>query len=165
VTDLVAVFQKHRHSGLLIDSNLLLLLLVGRINRERIKGFKRTQMYALEDFELLSQIYAFFSKHWTTPQILTEVSNLSGQLTEPELGKFRAALASLVAVIDERYLESRRITSHDSFARLGITDAGLVLLSADGPLLLTDDFALYDHVARRGVDAINFNHVRVLNWR
>jgi hypothetical protein len=165
VTDIVAVVQKHRLSGLLIDSNLLLLLLVGRINRKRVAAFKRTQKYTLEDFERLSQFYAFFSKHWTTPQILTEVSNLSGQLAGPELGKFRAALASLVKVIDERYIESRRITSHDSFARLGITDAGLVLLSADGPLLLTDDLPLYDHVARRGVDVINFNHVRVSNWR
>ena len=165
MTDIVAVVQKHRHSGLLIDSNLLLLLLVGRINRERVTAFKRTQKYTLKDFELLSQIYAFFSKHWTTPQILTEVSNLGGQLTEPELGRFRAVLAALVEVIDERYITSRRITSHDSFARLGITDAGLVLLSMDGPLLLTDDLPLYDYVARRGVDVINFNRLRVSNWR
>jgi hypothetical protein len=165
VTDIVAVVKKHRLSGLLIDSNLLLLLLVGRINRKRITAFKRTQKYTLGDFERLSQICAFFSRHWTTPQILTEVSNLSGQLTEPERGKFRAALASLVEVIDERYITSRLITSHSSFARLGITDAGLVLLSADGPLLLTDDWPLYETVARRGVDVINFNHVRMSNWR
>ena len=157
--------RKHRRSGLLVDSNLLLLFLVGRIDRGRISAFKRTQAYTLADFELVSRIYKFFPRCWTIPQILTEVSNLGGQLWGAGLQKFRSSLAELVKVIDERYISSRQITSHDSFARLGITDAGLALLSTDGPLLLTDDLPLYDFVARRRIDVINFNHLRTSNWR
>lgn len=40
--DLAGLLQKHRHGGLLVDSNLLLLFLVGLIGRDRIAKFKRT---------------------------------------------------------------------------------------------------------------------------
>jgi len=45
--------RTRRSAGLLLDSNLLLLQLVGLTNRNRIFSFKRTQKYTLNDFDLL----------------------------------------------------------------------------------------------------------------
>lgn len=163
--DLVGLLQKHRHIGLLIDSNLLLLFLVGTIGRNRITTFKRTQKYSLEDFELLERLISTFSRIVTTPQILTEVSNLGGALSGKELVSFRSTLKSQVEVMDERFIEARRITGDGSFARLGITDAAIVLLSNDGPLVLTDDLDLYVAIANRRFDVVNFNHIRPASWR
>ncbi len=48
--DAVGLIEKHRANGLLIDTNLLVLFLVGKTNKSRILSFKRTQAYTLEDF-------------------------------------------------------------------------------------------------------------------
>jgi hypothetical protein len=72
--DFAGLLQKHYRGGVLIDSNLLLLLMIGAIDRDRITTFKRTQKYSSDDFELLQQLVSKFSKIVTTPQILTEVS-------------------------------------------------------------------------------------------
>jgi hypothetical protein len=39
--------------GLLIDTNLLVLFIVGNVNRNRIETFKRTSKYNKEGFDLL----------------------------------------------------------------------------------------------------------------
>jgi hypothetical protein len=74
-------------------------------------------------------------------------------------------LKSRIELMDERFLEACHITAHGSFARLGITDAAIVLLSNHGPLILTDDFDLYIDIENRGFDVINFNHLRPAIWR
>ena len=41
--DAGALIAKYRSGGVLVDSNLLVLLLVGSVNKQRILDFKRTQ--------------------------------------------------------------------------------------------------------------------------
>ena len=72
----------YRWEGLLIDSNLLLLLFVGLRDRDRIQKFKRTAQFTIRDFERLAAFIRRFKEVVTTPSILTEVSNLLGQLPE-----------------------------------------------------------------------------------
>ncbi len=45
-----------RKEALLIDTNLLVLYTVGRVNRNRIEGFKRTSKYRVQDFDLLLRV-------------------------------------------------------------------------------------------------------------
>jgi hypothetical protein len=40
--DAKALIEKHRAKGVLVDTNLLVLLLVGAVNKQRIPRFKRT---------------------------------------------------------------------------------------------------------------------------
>ena len=74
------IFSNYRNKGILIDSNLLLLYFIGKYNKTLIQRFKRTQKYVTEDYELLTAVIKDFTKIITTPNILTEVSNLSGNL-------------------------------------------------------------------------------------
>jgi hypothetical protein len=76
--DAVGLIEKHRANGLLIDTNLLVLFLVGKTNKSRILSFKRTQAYTLEDFELLERLVDQFRTLITTPHVLTR-SQQSGQ--------------------------------------------------------------------------------------
>ena len=85
MTDVLQLIHKHLGNGLLVDTNLLLLHLIGRTNKNRILKFKRTQAYTIEDFELLERFIAEFKILITTPHVLTEVSNL-GDLSRPGTG-------------------------------------------------------------------------------
>ena len=53
---------------------------MGNFQPARITTFKRTQQFVEEDFQLLRLLLGYFDKIITTPNILTEVSNLAGHL-------------------------------------------------------------------------------------
>jgi hypothetical protein len=60
--DAGALIKKHQAQGVLVDSNLLVLFLVGKVNKRRILDFKRTQNFTIEDFELLARLIVGFGK-------------------------------------------------------------------------------------------------------
>lgn len=77
-------FLAPRRSGVLIDSNLLLLLFIGGYDRKQIQINKRLKAFAEEDFDVLVGFLSQFSQLITTPNTLTEVSNLSSGIPERE---------------------------------------------------------------------------------
>lgn len=97
------LFSRYRQKGILIDTNILLLLFVGIVNRERISKFNRTQQFTPEDFDILQEIILYFPKIVTTPNILTEVSNLAGQLSEPERSQCLKKFSQFILKLDENY--------------------------------------------------------------
>jgi len=157
------LIEKHRANGLLIDTNLLLLYLIGRTNKSRIPLFKRTQRYTVEDFDLLKLLLSQFETLITTPHVLTEVSNLSS-LQEPELSRLRTLFKETTEHTLELYDESRHVMSDRAFNRLGLADAAIATVCRRSLLVLTDDLELYHALTIRGVDAINFNHIRTYFW-
>ena len=104
--DAVGLIEKHRTNGLLIDTNLLVLFLVGKTNKSRILSFQRTQAYTLEDLELLERLVEQFRTLITTPHVLTEVSNLAS-LRGKELTAFRLLFRLLVDQMKEFCDESQ----------------------------------------------------------
>ena len=88
MSELERLITTHRRSGVLVDSNLFLLHLVGLINRQRIASFKRTDTYTEADFDLLERLLGLFDRLFTTPKVVTEVSNL-GKLYGREFAAFR----------------------------------------------------------------------------
>ena len=64
-------------AGLLVDTNLLVLLVVGSVNRDRIETFKRTSKYTKADYDLLTRVLGAFQKIYTVAHVLAEVSNLT----------------------------------------------------------------------------------------
>ena len=65
---------------------------------------------------------------------------------------------------DELFESSRAVLQDHAFSRLGLTDTAITTLGAS-VLVITDDFALYGSLAHRGIDAINFGHLRSAGWR
>jgi len=151
----------HRERGILVDSGLLLLLFVGLCDRGRIQTFKRTRMFTESDFDLLQGIVRRFDLLVTTPNILTEVSNLLGQLPDNLHAQYFATFArSLQEGVNEYYIPSGQLALQDHFPRLGLTDTGIIEQARNGNLVLTVDLPLYNRLCELGVDAINFNHFR-----
>jgi hypothetical protein len=151
---------KHRGDRVLLDSNLMLLWFIGLFRRELIGNFKRVSMFSVEDFDLLLRILRNFKSAVTTPNILTEVSNLSGSLTDQLKSNYFASFANSVELLQEEYVPSSQAAISPLFRRLGLTDAAIVMAALRPMLVVTTDFELFYHLQALGLDAINFNHER-----
>jgi hypothetical protein len=161
INELVARYQ---NKGLLIDTNLLLLYFIGAHDPDRIPKFKRTMAFTIDEFWFLVKFLEIFDKLVTTPNVLTEVSNLSGQLAEDLRGPFYSDFASRIPSLEEHYVTSVDASSLAQFNKFGLTDSGIVQLVKDEYLVLTDDLRLVGYLQNRGIDVINFNHIRPLAW-
>ena len=156
LADLVA---RYRDRGAIVDTSLLLLFLIGSYRVDLIRRFKRTQRYFPDDFDLLTEFLSEFRQLVVTPHILTEVSNWAMQLPRgsPECLQ---TLAGLVQTWEERFLEARELTGLPDFPDLGLTDAGIGRLAMGTYLVVTDDLPLFARLQSRGIDAVNFTHLR-----
>lgn len=160
----IELISRYKTRGLLVDTNLLLLYLVGMYDQERISRFKRTMAFTVDEFFLLAAIFESFDKIITTPNILTEVSNFSGQLPSKLHLSFYTDFAARIPALEEKHLSSREISVSSHFIRFGLTDSGIVDTVKGNYLVLTDDLRLFGYLQNLGIDAINFNHIRALAW-
>ncbi|MBI5434481.1 MAG: hypothetical protein HZA52_16725 [Planctomycetes bacterium] len=155
-----------RSKQLLLDSNLLLLYVVGAADPKLLPKHKRTAAFEFTpaDLELLLELMSRFDEWITTPNILTEVSNLSRHgVAGDRMARVSDELTRFSAFGVEHYVETRRAADDACFRRLGLTDAGICVLSETGVSVVTLDAMLADELARRGVDVLNFHHVRSLS--
>jgi hypothetical protein len=155
---------RYKSKGLLVDTNLLLVYFVGMYDLDRVSKFKRTLTFTEDEFLLLAKFFALFERVVTTPNVLTEVSNLLGQLPEGLRPAFFADFAKRLALLEEHYSSSAGISTTTHFDRFGLTDSGIAQLVGDRYLVLTDDLSLFGYLQNQGIDAINFNHIRRLAW-
>jgi rRNA-processing protein FCF1 len=156
-----------RGRELLLDTNLLLLYIVGSIDLKLIGRHKRTDQFIPEDYKVLKELLRRFPRIVTTPNILTEVSNLLDQIGERTAQALQSVLAALIKAekLDERYVRSLDAITIREFPRLGVTDSSVIFMAQKKSLILTEDVHLYRALLQRGVEALNFNHIRELGWR
>ncbi len=147
--------------ALTLDTNLLVLLVVGRASPSLIEAHGRLGGYSKADFDLLNDYLAGASQIVVTPHTLTEASNLSRQIRNPARDRISAALKALVGGTEERSVPSRTAVPAPDFIRLGLTDCALMQFTDNTETLLTVDLDLYLAALRRGHRAVNFNHSRV----
>jgi hypothetical protein len=137
------LIAKHRDTGILLDSNLLFVYCVGLLEPSLIGKEKGTREYESRDFQLLYDIVGAFDHILTTPNVLTEVSNLAGRLREDIRLLFRLFIReNLLTILDERYVISEDAAKHSVFAPLGLTDAVVSILAERGMLVVTNDLNL-----------------------
>lgn len=155
--------SRHRRGGVLVDTNLLLLFFVGGYNRDLVERFPRTaDRFVSADFDTLTALLTGFERVVTTPHILTETSNLMGQLTGRARTECFEWLAHSIPAMRETHVAGERLSRHRMFVKLGMTDTSIIEVAAEPYLVLTDDFPLYNFLATRGMDVLNFNHIRSL---
>lgn len=157
--------ERSRKSGLLLDTNLLLLYFMGLYNKTQITKFKRTKIFVVEDFYTLLTLRQKFDKLLTTPHILTEVSNLAGHLTGQLKDGYFKLFAKEIQTFDEKYLSSKDVAQKSEFTKFGLTDIGISLIAQEGCLVLTVDAPLFQYLSTRNIEVLNFNHIRQFNWQ
>ena len=148
-----------------VDTNLFVLLLVGSVNKNRIRDFKRTQDFTIEDFIMLSALVDWFGVSLvTTPHVLSQVSDLT-DLSGREAIIVRKIFKSTIEAAREMYDTAKHLIQNPLFERFGLGDASVGAVCAREVVVLTADVQLQLALAGSGLDAINFNHVRARGWR
>ena len=162
VGDLIA---QYRDKGILIDTNLFLVVLVGNIDRRLVGRIGKTEKYTREDYERITDILGLFNRFIIIPQVLTEVGNMLKRNCPSvntlldlslELRRFAHSEATR-----ESRSSSKRITLHPAFQELGYADAAILNAAAGRHLLFTDDGPLQGRAWRSGVDVLPFEWLRL----
>ncbi|MBD8570708.1 hypothetical protein IFT86_16930 [Pseudomonas syringae] len=149
-------------SRLIIDTNLLLLLVIGSIEDGRhISNSKRLKDYNESDYQIVVRFMGGFSDVYITPYIATEVSNLIDLNGHARIMAFEAAqlLFSQFQQIDTNIATDSEIKL---FSIYGLTDTSLIGLVSEYTILTNDgrmSGALY---AVNGENVVNLNFARGL---
>jgi len=129
---------------ILIDSNALILLILGLINQDLIAKHKTTSIYTKRDFEDLLIVIKDLSNLVVLPNIWTEVDNLLNRLSGNYKWPYIEKVKSLVAQTSEQYLKSELGINNDYFISVGLTDSLILELGKKCDLLITADSTLSD---------------------
>ena len=155
-------------AALALDSNLLLLYVVGRASPSYIAKHKRLYpKYTEADFDLLVKQLNKFSVLLLTPNTVSEVSNLIDYIGNPARTHIYTVLHEMLKslpLFEERYVPSIAASNRLELAQLGITDCALLTLSAEGIALLTVDIKLYIAASRLNENTMNFTHLQEANF-
>lgn len=158
--------SKYRRQGILLDTNLLLVLIVGLVNPRLLSEFKRTANHGItpDEFELLQRIVTSPERLITTPHVLTETSNFLSQIPNGHRQEALNLFARHIQVFKERRPEAKQLAKSAVFFDLGLTDSAIYDLPPSKYLVLSMDAPLVLRLQKKGVDAINFNHIRQAVW-
>ena len=164
--DVDSLLGRYRNAGVLVDTNLLLLYFVGFYDKELIERWSRTaDRFVSVDFDTLYILLEDFSRLVVTPHILTEVSNLLGNLADPaKTGCYKLLARAMRLTMYEKYTLGVDLSDSPMFGLFGITDASILDAAVGSYLVLTDDLPLYSYLQGNGVEVLNFNEVRGLAY-
>ena len=142
-----------------LDSNLLVLLVVGETDSKIIAKHKRLSEFDEEDYERLVRLVSRMGQILVTPNTLTEASNLLAHHGEPEKSQIFEMLRILIEEYEEIVITSQIASRNKEFKRLGLTDAVLLEAISNEKPLITVDLDLYLAAINREADsAFNFRH-------
>ena len=158
---LKAMIRKYRNVGVVFDTNLLLLLVVGMSERS-VSKHKRLSAFVEEDFQLIKTIAEQFHVIAAPSGVIAEVSNIIGY-GGTSWHKMHDQIIETVTH-EERSYAATELLGTTSLRELGYTDSLLCEKICSDFLFITDDHKLYSMACRHG-DAINFNHIRPLFWK
>lgn len=138
---------------IVIDANLLVLLVVGAVDRRLIGKHRRVKNFAMEDYDLLLDLLQE-TPHpvVVTPNTLTEASNL---LEDRQGRRFLRQLKEFIEVGEEVVVASSIASNNRAYERLGLSDAVILEIVSVDRLLITTDDALYQAaLTTKGSEAV-----------
>ncbi|MCJ8314891.1 MAG: hypothetical protein HRU38_22265 [Saccharospirillaceae bacterium] len=124
--------------NLIIDTNLLLLLVIGAVEEGRhIQNSKRLNAFNLSDYDNVLKIMGEYNAVFITPYIATEVSNLIDLKGYAQILAFKIA-RTLFSEFKEIDVNLNEDCESDLFLRFGLTDNSLIKLAPDYYILTND---------------------------
>lgn len=135
----------------IIDSNALVVLIVGLIDPRLFKNHKRTSIYDEEDFLELLSIIGNLDRIVILSNVWAEVDNLLNDFSGNYKYQYITNISNLIKLTTEKYIPSITVIDKDEFYELGLTDS-LLLEEAKGcQLLITSDSKLSDYALASGI--------------
>lgn len=147
-------------NSVLIDTNLLVLLVVGSTDRRFIRLHKRTKSFIYRDYDELTSLLSGSRELWVTSHCLAETSNLLKQTDKAKAQVLLHNLAVYCGNARESHIPKETIFGYENYFRLGVTDSGFIRSSEHVSRSITADLDLYFELSRLGREVTNFHHVR-----
>ena len=148
-------------SGFFIDTNLLVLLVVGSVGRDLISKHSRLQSFEVDDYDRLLRLIRNFKRVFVTPNTLTETSNLLAQHRDPERSYFFRRFRRIIESSKEVVVASDIAAANKKFTELGLSDAVLLEAVTEERPLITVDSDLHRAALSKGPrTAVNFLHLK-----
>jgi hypothetical protein len=147
---------------LALDTNLLLLLVVGRADRRLVSAHRRLRRFEPWQLDRLVPIVWERQQLVVTAHVLAETSNLlrSGGLAPLPLAAASRMLRRWIEGVREEALPAVELVRDvAAFDRLGLTDLGLLTLAERGTEVLTVDFDLVREGERRRLPVTSFTRI------
>jgi len=151
------LIEQYRGKGIIVDTNLLLLLAIGQYDIRRISTFKRTDKFNADIFLAVKTVVEQFEQKYSTPNIITELDNLSRMLPAREWQAISDTLTNFVPLFIEIYQHSGRVLRHALYSKIGITDCSIAMIP--DALIFTDDLPLTGRLQGLGRDVLNVSHL------
>lgn len=148
-----------------LDSNLLLLYVVGIADRRAVARHKALKDYSVSDFDLLRRALGGAARVIAPPHVLTETSNHARQGSKVDPWKLANAFRFVTGHFEEVHVEGRDAVQQVDFERLGLTDSVLLILASRGATLVTADGPLHLAALAHGYDTVDFKDLRAFAAR
>lgn len=165
LSNFTQIIHRHRQAGVALDTNLFILLVVGTTDCNLLSKSSKTAQFDKDDFHLLLRCCRFFQHHIVTPSVVTEACNLLDTLNRSSSCRVFLELTKIISSFKESHRPSTRLASLPTYLTLGIADTSLYALAQRNCLVLTDDLTLYGHICSSNYGALNFNHLRTIQWQ
>ena len=147
--------------GLFIDANLLILLIVGRVNSDLIGQHRRLRGFSAADYDLLVDFIGNYEVIYVTPNTLAETSNLLASHLRAHRHRFLGTLRALIEQSREIVVASVTAANNEQYLDLGLTDACLLEVASLETPLLTADVKLFTVATADGIArSVNFWNLR-----
>lgn len=151
--------------GLIVDTNLLILFLIGKYDIDLVENCRLTSKYHKDDYELLCRIMQLFKKLIITPHIVAEISNLSkNELKDQKLAAYVSVFINFLNTpsLEEKYVGIEKFFGVEIklISYFGFTDMAIYELSKDSKLpFITDDDRFYQFSCNK-TPCIKFQHIK-----
>jgi rRNA-processing protein FCF1 len=148
-------------NDIIIDTNVLVLLIIGAIDPLKISQNKRTSVYTEKHYHLLHSIICKHKIFFTVPNIITEIDNLLSNIFYGDKKiKYRIILKDILEKSIEKYFESKIIIEEFFFDQIGLTDSIILKMAENcNSLLISDDSKLCDYARSRDIKIVDFKKI------
>lgn len=149
---------------ILIDTNALIILIVGQIDSKLINSHRRTSIYEEQDYYDLLTVIKDYNNLTVLPNVWTEVDNLLNNFGGEQKYKYILAIKETIKSSSEKYITSLIGIESDSFFGLGLTDSLLLKFAKECEFLITSDSSLSDYAIASGIkvyDIVKNRNIRL----
>lgn len=136
---------------ILIDTNALIILILGQIDSRLIDTHRRTSIYEEQDYYDLLSVIVKIENLIVLPNVWTEVDNLLNGFNGEQKYQYITKITETIKSTSEKYLNSLIGIENDCFFDLGLTDSLLLNLAKECELLITTDSTLSDYAIANGI--------------
>ncbi len=145
---------------ILIDSNSLIVIILGLMNPSLINSHSKTSIYDDEDFQNLMSTIKSIESIVVLPNIWTEVDNLLNKFSGSNKDLYIDKIINTIKSTSEKYLESILVEKKPSFYDLGLADTLILEYAKECDMLITSDSALSDYARAYGINVYDMKELK-----